>query len=354
MLRILIVYNEIQHYRKPFFNELGKYCELTVLHSGSKTVFSENSTYNEIITKSIKLGPFWYQKNVISIINSSDYDFIFSLFDVRWLSILEMLIRLKNKKHILWGAWLTSSRLANLARCYFLSRSFSNVYYTREARDSFINLGLDPSNQYVANNTFDVGEIQRSFDCDNKFRILFVGSFDERKNNVTLIKSFHNVLPRLPENITLTFVGDGEQRELLDCLVEELSLSNRVEFVGRINDNLKLRECYSQAIFSVSYGQAGLSVLQSMGFGVPFMTHVNAISGGEKSNIKSAFNGYLVDSDHELEERLVMLCCNVELAKNLGKNALEYYCRYCTISNMVYGFLDSMNGTSFAEIDELN
>lgn len=353
MKKILIQYNFILHYRKAFFNELAKYYDVTVLHSGENSV-SDEDKYKEIIVPVKKFGPFYFQSKVIYEVKKDCYDIHIALFDVRWINtVLSIYFRNKKSQFIWWGAWITKSKIANQIRLYFTKKADKNVFYTYEAKKDFINLGILEDNLYVANNTFDVGKRIKSYENENKNRILFVGSLDKRKQNDILINAFSKILSEIPKNIKLTFIGDGEERNNLENLVKEDNLKDRVEFIGRVNEAKKLQEYYKEAIVSVSFGQAGLSVLQSLGFGVPFVTKINAISGGEKSNIINGINGiFCEDSQTSLENILIEICNDIEYSRNMGKNAYEYYNEYCTIENMVQGFRDAIENTEFAKIDK--
>jgi glycosyltransferase involved in cell wall biosynthesis len=94
-------------------------------------------------------------------------------------------------------------------------------------------------------------------------------------------------------------------------LVVSLKIQNRVIFKGKITSNKDLIEFYRNAFVSVSFGQAGLSVLQSLGYGVPFITKKNAISGGEITNIIDKYNGFLCeDSVESLKEKILLIIKN--------------------------------------------
>jgi glycosyltransferase involved in cell wall biosynthesis len=195
----------------------------------------------------------------------------------------------------------------------------------------------------VANNTFDVGSRPKSYDNQLKNKILFVGSFDYRKRNDILVKAFSQILADIPNDIKLCFVGDGIEKEKIELLVSELGILSRVEFLGRVNDPEKLSEIYQEAIFTVSYGQAGLSVLQSLGFGVPYITSLKAISGGEISNIQQGLNGYFCDDFNSFKMYMVKLINDLKLARLMGLQAYEYYSANCTVDNMVNGFDAALN-----------
>jgi len=350
MKKILILQNKVLHYRKTLYNGLSRYYNVTVLHSG-KTTILQDDRYKEIITKSIKVGPFFVQPDVINNVRSDSYDVIIAMSDLRWVNnILAMYLHNKKAKYIWWGAWLTENTLANNVRVYLSKKVSANIMYTHEASEDFIKLGVNSSQLFVANNTFDVGDRIKSYENVLKDKILFVGSLDERKQNDIVIKAFSNILAQIPNEIQLIIVGDGVQKKNLEKLVHEIELQERVLFMGKITDTDILKDIYKESIVSVSFGQAGLSVLQSLGFGVPFLTKENAISGGEKTNIKHELNGlFCKDSQLSLEENLLYICNNVNMARELGENAYEYYSEYCTIENMVQGFRDAIENTRLAK-----
>jgi len=324
---------------------------VTVLHSGSKTV-TPKDRFKEIIVPVKMFGPFVYQYDVIKETRKDCYDVVISLFDVRWVSSVISIYFKNDSKFIWWGAWITKNKIIDLVRIFFTKKSDANVFYTNEAREDFIHRGVDKYNLYVANNTFDVGERIKSFESDCKDCILFVGSLDKRKQNDTALRAFKNIINKIPREINFIIIGEGDELCYLINLTNELGINNRVCFKGKINDTDELKKYYQKAIVSVSFGQAGLSVLQSLGFGVPFLTKVNAISGGEKSNIINNFSGvFCEDSQVSLEKSLINLCTDIEFAKKIGENAYNYYSRYCTIENMVQGFRDAIENTRLAEVD---
>jgi len=355
MKKLLLTYGDILHYRIPFFNELGKHYDLTVLHTGNAMV-SQNDKYKEIIHPVKKIGPFFYQQKALKELRSDQYDIIIAFLDVRWLNTIVSIFMYNRKaKFIWWGAWITKKTIANKVRLYLTKKADSNIFYTNEAKQAFIDLGCNENNLFVANNTFDVGKRIKSYKNKNKNKIIFVGSLEKRKENKILINAFSNIIFKIPKEIQLIIIGDGDEKDLLTQHVHEKALEERIIFTGRIYDPNKLKDYYKEAIVSVSFGQAGLSVLQSLGFGVPFITKINAISGGEKSNIKHNINGIICeDNIISLENSLIKISKDILFARELGKNAYEYYNKYCTIENMVQGFRDAIENTKLAKIDMTN
>lgn len=350
--KILLGYNYILHYRKPLFNLLAEKYELVVLHSGNETV-EEKDSYTELIVPTKKMGPFFFQRGLLKEIKKEEYDYVILLFDLRWVyTIFSIYLYNKKAKLILWGAWLTDSNIANRVRLYLTKKADASIFYTQKSRNDFVKLGVPKKKTFVANNTFDVNQRVKSYENGIKNRILFVGSLDKRKQNDILIKAFSNIIHKIPNDIVLTFIGDGAQKQVLIESSKKSKIESRVYFAGRLEGVNELEGFYKEAIVSVSFGQSGLSVLQSLGYGVPFLTKQNSISGGEKTNIKNGVNGiFCNDSIESLEFFLVKLCTDIEYARTLGKNAYHYYSEFCTMENMCQGFLDAIEDTDLSKID---
>lgn len=341
--KILILQNILLHYRKALYNELSKYYDVTILHSGRITI-TDNDEYKEIIYANQKIGPFNIQHGVITEVRSDKYDVIIAMFDLRWLNnIISMYIHRNQTKFIWWGGWLTNNKLADWVRLFLMRKQYNSILYTQFFKENFIESGIDKNKLFVANNTFDVENREKLYNYPIKNTILFVGSLDKRKENNILIEAFKNIITRIPPDITLVLVGEGKEEHRLMELVESFKLHNKVIFAGRVTDNKNLIKYYEKAIVAVSFGQAGLSVLQSFGYGIPFITKKNAISGGEKTNIKHNYNGLFCDDQLDsLEKTLIRICNDIEYSRTLGKNAFNYYNEFCTIKQMSQGFIDAI------------
>lgn len=348
--KVLVVYNQIQHYRRDFFEELGRCYDLTVLHSGEK--YNNAITYEQIVAQCYRIGPFRWQRHVVRQIVSNKYDAVIFLFDVAWVSTLfGALLSKLFCRTLLWGAWYTKSEAANIVRTFYSKIADGNIFYSPGALLDFQSNGVGESKVYVANNTFKVVRKNPIPECGERWRILFIGSMDERKQNTILLNSFAAILSRIPNDIVLTFVGDGREFDTLVDQARSLDVSKRVEFLGRIEDVAMLEDIYDQTIVSISYGQAGLSVLQALGFGVPFMTKEGAISGGEIENVVHEYTGIICKTVDDLECSMIRLSNDREFASRLGVQAYDYYQKYCTIENMVSGFIDAVESTKTAMVD---
>ena len=102
-------------------------------------------------------------------------------------------------------------------------------------------------------------------------RILYVGRLEPAKKPALAIEAFAIALPNLPGDVRLTFVGSGSLEAALERQVAELGVRHRVEFLGHISELRALRKIYDETLISVSPGYVGLSLTQSLGFGVAML-----------------------------------------------------------------------------------
>jgi glycosyltransferase involved in cell wall biosynthesis len=100
---------------------------------------------------------------------------------------------------------------------------------------------------------------------------IYVGRLVAEKKPELLLSAYATVVKKLPPTCNLVFIGSGPVRDGLVQKTAELGLSDRVRFTGHISDGALLREYYGRAIVSVSPGYVGLSLIQSLGFGVPMI-----------------------------------------------------------------------------------
>lgn len=343
-IKILILQNKILHYRKALFNHLSKIYNVTVLHSGNSVINSLDDKFNEIIVPNYHFLSLNFQKGIFSKIKSNNYDIIITMCDLHWINNIIALFILKRKvKFILWGSWFTGTFIVDKFKIAIANYADANIFYSEKAKLQFIERGLNPKKSFTANNTFDVGLRIKSFQNPIKNKLLFVGSLDRRKQLDKLIYAYSRIINRIDNDIKLIIIGDGKEKEYLEEIIIELNLTDKIILPGIINEPSILKDFYKEAIASISYGQAGLSILQSLGFGVPFITHNEAISGGEIFNIIHEYNGFLCKSEYDLEKYIVQLCNNIAEARLMGENSYNYYSNNCTIKIMAQGFIDSIN-----------
>ena len=136
-------------------------------------------------------------------------------------------------------------------------------------------------------------------------------------------------------NWTLDIIGDGPEKETLENLVKLHGLEEQINFIGRIHDKAIQREYFKKADFSISYLQAGLSVLTSLAYGVPVIVNYKAISGGEIENVRNFITGFKVSNEREFLSLLHFLIRNRSISSNMSFSAKEHYWTKCNPESFV-------------------
>jgi O-antigen/teichoic acid export membrane protein/glycosyltransferase involved in cell wall biosynthesis len=197
-------------------------------------------------------------------------------FNPRILSTWVLLIarRLLGRRTVLWGhAW---PRRGPQARTDYLREVMRRlgtaiiVYTESEAQALRRKM---PAKEIIAapNAIFLRGEIGAQPTEVPPTDFVFVGRLVPAKRPDLLFSAFLAAVHDLPDWSRLVLVGDGPQRQELEHLAAGSRVSERIQFRGELNDYESLRVVYASAVASISPGYVGLSLTQSLSFGVPMI-----------------------------------------------------------------------------------
>jgi glycosyltransferase involved in cell wall biosynthesis len=339
MKKILIIQNEIMHYRKPVYNELAKYYDITVLHSGKPSLESMDK-YKEIITKVSKVGSFYFQSGVMTEARSEKYNVVIAMFDVRWIANILAMQFNKKSRFLYWGHRYGNNNIINHIRNFLMKKSDGVILYSDTEVDTILKSGINKNKLFVAENTIEVPNHEDGTNKE-KSSLLFVGRAQKRKKVDKLLKAFAKIKDKLPQNTTVDIIGSGEENDYLQSLAKELKIDNQVVFHGAITDNEKLKSFFHKAFAYVSPGPVGLGVLHSLAYGVPVITYKNEYHGPEFDNLKNKINSIIVNDFEELKQALILIVNEKEYMR-LGKNAYELYSQKRTIQYMIKGFIEAI------------
>lgn len=339
---VLIITNSIPHYRIPLYFSLGERVNLTILHSGALVGGKYN--FIELTSEKRQFGPFWIQIGLRKL-SLESYSAVIYMCDLRWvLSIYSFFKFRKQVPSIWWGGWHTNKVIPDWVRLNLMGRAHANIFYCNRHRDEFVEKGLESGNSFVANNTVYLESATDSSKYLKKKKLIFVGSLNERKRLELVLYAIKQLSS---DNIRFDFdiVGSGQCGEDLKQLTGELGISEQIHFHGKIENPSRLALLYADSIAAISPGQAGLSVLQSMAMGVPFITCYGAISGGETDNIVSGVNGMILPNVSV--EAIVDLLSEYSRGGvdflEMGRNAYITYNEEASIDKMVDAFVASTN-----------
>jgi D-inositol-3-phosphate glycosyltransferase len=161
--------------------------------------------------------------------------------------------------------------------------------------------------------------------------VLYVGRFDPRKGIETLVRAFARMAQGNGERLRLVLVGgsevgqaDGQERERIGKIVQELGIESAVTFAGRVgHDRLPLYYTAADVcVIPSHYEPFGLVAIEAMACGTPV---VASDVGGLKFTVVPEETGLLVPPQDEAAFATAMdRILNNELwAKKLRKQASE-------------------------------
>lgn len=323
---------ELSPYRISIIERLAKEHELTVYCQKYDISGLAGVSFSVVKVPIIKKGPFIKYEISDFYRLCSSFDVVIGLSNLRHYQMMLFCLLPKTFKLALWGIGVTGSytkRFASwsLATCIrVLITRFSDalIFYSERPVAMYQKVGYKKSKMFVAHNTVDnIVEMNLSVKRD---LFLFVGTLYKAKGLEELINVYQrasfeqgNSFPKL------VIIGGGELLDTLSNLILTRGLSDRVELTGPIYEQQTLKNYFDRAIFCVSPTQAGLSVLTSMSYGVPFVTCNDAFTGGELLNIKSGYNGIIMNKVDDLIDIFHKGNKDREKFLEMGRNAFNHY-----------------------------
>lgn len=216
-------------------------------------------------------------------------------------------------EHLQIERWLLASPLRFL---YLLWSHLATVVTVVEAvKDQLMKLGVPASQIQVIYNAVNVKEFvptpSRVEDIHERFRVLFIGRLATEKGIDDLIRAVHEIEHQIP-NITLTLVGEGDQRAALEQLAQKLDIQDRVTFSGFRTDIPEIvKQCDVLVLPSTRRETFGIVMIEALATVKP----VIATTTGGLTEIVDRY-GWLVPPHRPsaIAEALVDVYHNYELA----------------------------------------
>lgn len=163
--------------------------------------------------------------------------------------------------------------------------------------------------------------IRPAYEGERDKRIVTVGRMDANKNQEMMIRAFANLAEKYPA-YTFTIYGDGELRQYLQNLIEELQMTERIFMPGVIWNVAEQIE--KASLFLLTSYSEGVSnaLIEAMALGLPVIA-TDVPSGGTVELIQHMENGWIIPAGDQkaLEEAMDRLLSDKKLAVKLGQNA---------------------------------
>lgn len=264
-------------YRRYAFNQLSEFFkeELSVFASESsidRKVKTDFSIHNVGMVRMVRLKRVFIQysawntaiqaKTLVLDLNPRSLSAWILLFTRRFFG----------RRTLVWGH--VSSRVKNplnSSQIRKIMRKIANgtiVYTYLDKVNASIQIPGSPV--YVAPNALYPRELLGRNTLTVRKNIIHSSRLIDEKKIDFLIKAF-KASDLAAKDVELIIIGDGPEKLKLKNLSVELEIADSVKFLGEIYDPHRLQIEYEKSFASVSSGYVGLSLTQSLGFGVPMI-----------------------------------------------------------------------------------
>lgn len=154
--------------------------------------------------------------------------------------------------------------------------------------------------------------------------LVHVGRLAFEKNIDFLLRMLVQVKRAVPD-VLLVIAGEGPARRSLESLTAKLGLTGHVYFVGNLNRDGALEDCYCAGdafVFASRTETQGLVLLEAMALGVPVVSTAvmgtkEVLEGGEGSLIAA-------DDEADFAAKAICLLTDADLRVALGEQARTY------------------------------
>lgn len=177
----------------------------------------------------------------------------------------------------------------------------------------------------IHNGSYKPDKNDINFSVHKPLRLVMVARFSEQKNQELLI----NAMSKIDKDLWyLTFVGGGNTLSQCKKLVNKLGLSSNIKFVGFKEDVSPYLVRNDVYILTSFYEGLPISIIEAMSYGLPIIA---SNVGGNSELVKNNVNGYLVQSQSDLEKYIWELIRKPTNVKSMGIKSSEIFNKYFTL-----------------------
>lgn len=217
------------------------------------------------------------------------------------------------------GQSFIRSTCISFSDCIVFQTNEASNYYCKKIRNKSVVI----PNPVIVNDDITDRYIRLTVPfCQRKDVVVSVGRFTMRqKRQDILLKAFQNVCQSYPD-IRLIIYGDGRDRSLIEGMIEELGISDKVVLAGIVN-NIE-EKIFDAKMFVLSSDYEGIpnSLIEAMVIGVPCVS-TDCSPGGARLLIENGENGYLVERENyiQMAEKMKNLIENENISNQFSINS---------------------------------
>lgn len=197
------------------------------------------------------------------------------------------------------------------------------VALSPQVRDTIVDFyGLPQEKVPVIFNGVDLSRCipKESYDAGENLKLVHIGRFNEQKNHRRVLEAF-SLFAKNYTKAQLWLLGDGEQMEPTKAYAKELSLGEKVRFLGSQNNVYPYLHEADLFLLPSDYEGMPMTIIEAMGTGLPV---VATAVGGVPDMISHRVSGLLTElTAQSVAEACEALAADEALREKLGKTARE-------------------------------
>lgn len=307
-------------YRVDFFNELKKHCNLLVIYYCSKMPNSPwlksdkvQNYKNKVLFEESKITGLFnliklLHKNRTEIIVIGGYSMLAEIISIFYLKLFRVKFVLNSD-----GGFITKGFFKTLVKKFLIQSASYWLSSGINTTKTLINYGAKSSAifEYHFSSLFkkdllkDILPNEIINDLRNELKLkkdvnylIFVGQLVQRKGVDILLEAIKNVKSH---NFEVLIVGSGDQEEILIDNLGDLSIKNKVHFLGKLPKEqvLKYLKVSDVFVFPSREDIWGLVLNEAVSSGLPIISSRRV--GAAFSLIKDGVNGYIVNTGNVIE-----------------------------------------------------
>jgi glycosyltransferase involved in cell wall biosynthesis len=299
-VRVAVIYDGFPHYRKGVIEELAASDKCTYFFFGdadyrdaSIKSYDFKSEHNVVRTRSLSVGPFYLQWNILNNLIRNRISHCIFLGNPRFLSywVLTPILRSMGKTVHFWShGWVAREepRMTRYFKDLFFRLPNGLLLYGCRAREIGLSRGFSPDRVHVVNNSLDYPFQRRLFESLAEIsrtalrqelqlpvaaKIVICTARVTEKCRFDLLIQAASKLRSQSLDLYVLIVGDGPEREALGALAASLGVAHR--FWGACYEEATIAKLYKASDLTVSPGKVGLTAIHSMAYGTPVISHDN-------------------------------------------------------------------------------
>lgn len=344
MKKILLISNRVMHYRSRIYNT---FYDMFADQGYEFHVLSNNYQQVSFPIRYIKHEKPFGVKGYVDVINDIRPDVCINFLHLKDKLIIPLTIycRWKGIPMIYWNHGINlhtpNAKIKNMIFHFIHSISSAIILYTPDQL-KYIS-SKNQKKTFIAWNTLDFSDVNKEqlrspkevkelYGIKEKWVVMYISRILPYKGLDILLKLFTDT-----QDIALVVVGGGindEQKSIIDSHANYYYLGERYE--------KEVDEIYQMGDVFSTPGHIGLALNQAFYWGKPVVV-LNRRHAPEITYLHNEYNGFFVNNEEELKDKIVTLCHNDNLLHKMSAHAYETYEKEMPIERMFDGFINAVN-----------